>query len=336
MTEVRQPGTGARPRRGGGDPPHDGGDRPPHGSGDGAPQDSSAGRLLGIDIGGTKIALAVSTMDGMVLATDVLPTGADEGAEAILTRLAAAGHRLLAGSGGSVVAVGAVGPGIVRPDGVALSPNISGWHRVRLADEIATRFGTARVAVDNDVKAAGLAELRHGALRGTDPGLFVSLGTGVAAAITVGGRVLVGAHGAAGEFGYDLRTPDEPRAAADGYSPLERAVGGRGVAERAAAVLGEPVTAGQLFARTDAAARQLAAEVLAELAMHVANLCIAIDPRRVAVGGGLTGIGAPLFDALRARLDAAVPFPPELVPARFRTDGALHGALALATDAHRS
>jgi glucokinase len=293
-------------------------------------------RLLGIDIGGTKLALAVSTVDGAVLARDVVPTGAADGAEAILARLADAGHALLARTGGPVAAVGAVGPGIIRPDGVALSPNISGWHRVRLADELAARFGTSRVAVDNDVKAAGLAEVRHGALRGADPGLFVSLGTGVAAAIAIGGQVLAGAHGAAGEFGYDLRTPDERRAAADGYSPLERAVGGRGIAERAHSVLGEQVTAARLFARTDPPARRLAGEVLAELAMHVANLCIAVDPRRVAVGGGLTGIGTPLFDALRARLDAAVPFPPELVPARFRTDGALHGALALATDAYRS
>jgi predicted NBD/HSP70 family sugar kinase len=55
-----------------------------------------------------------------------------------------------------------------------------------------------RVAVGNDVKAAGLAEFRWGALAGADPALFGSLGTGVAAAVLVGGRVLVGAHGAAG------------------------------------------------------------------------------------------------------------------------------------------
>ncbi|BCJ30138.1 ROK family protein [Actinocatenispora sera] len=328
MTEARQAGaTAPRESREAGLP-----------HGDNARTAGAGGdaRLLGIDIGGTKIALAVSTVDGAVLGTDVVPTGAADGAEAILARLAAAGHALLSRAGGPATAVGAVGPGIIRPDGVALSPNISGWHQVRLAEELADRFGTPRVAVDNDVKAAGLAELRHGALRGADPGVFVSLGTGVAAAIAIGGRVLAGAHGAAGEFGYDLRTPDEPRAAADGYSPLERAVGGRGIAERALAVLGEPVTAARLFARTDPPARRLAGEVLAELAMHVVNLCIAVDPQRVAVGGGLTGIGTPLFTALRARLDAAVPFPPELVPARFRTDGALHGALALATDAYRS
>ena len=293
-------------------------------------------RLLGIDIGGTKIALAVSTVDGEPIATDVVATGAADGADAILTRLARAGHALLAGTGGPAAAVGAVGPGIIRPDGVALSPNISGWGRVRLAEQLAARFGTDRVAVDNDVKAAGLAELRYGALRDADPGLFVSLGTGVAAAICVGGRVVAGAHGAAGEFGYNLRRPDEERAAADGYSPLERAVGGRGIAERARSELGQPVTAAQLFARTDTTARRLAGEVLAELSMHVANLCSTVDPRRVAVGGGLTGIGAPLFDALRARLDAAVPFPPDLVPARFRTDAALHGAMVLAADAHRA
>jgi glucokinase len=77
-------------------------------------------------------------------------------------------------------------------------------------------------------------------------------------------------------------------------------------------------------------------EALAELAVHVANLAILIDPARLAVGGGLMGSGRRVLDALESRLREAVPFPPELVPARFGPDGALRGAVALALDAVQS
>jgi glucokinase len=67
--------------------------------------------------------------------------------------------------------------------------------------------------------------------------------------------------------------------------------------------------------------------------MHVANLAIALDPERVAVGGGLMAHAETILPALRERLATAVPFPPEVVAARFIQDGALRGAAALAIDA---
>ena len=85
-------------------------------------------------------------------------------------------------------------------------------------------------------------------------------------------------------------------------------------------------------------ARQFIQKTLAELAVQVANLTILIDPVRIAVGGGLMNSGDQILKALTSRLRFAVPFPPELVPARFVHDAALHGAVALAlnalTDAH--
>ena len=87
-----------------------------------------------------------------------------------------------------------------------------------------------------------------------------------------------------------------------------------------------------MFASGETAARKLLDSALDELAVHVANLAIAIDPARIAVGGGFAGSADVLLPALRARLGQAVPFPPELVTARFDQDGALRGAVALALD----
>jgi glucokinase len=92
-----------------------------------------------------------------------------------------------------------------------------------------------------------------------------------------------------------------------------------------------------VFARADddPRAAALLADFVAELAFHLVNLTIAIDPARIVVGGGLVRSWPRLGPGLRAALEAAVPFPPELVLADFPHDAPLLGALALSTTAAR-
>src|ERR671939_1950092 len=115
-----------------------------------------------------------------------------------------AARALVARTGGRCVAAGAVRPGIPLEDRVLLAPNVPGWGDLAFEREVRAGLGVERVAVRNDVKAAAEAEARWGALRGADPAVFLSLGTGIAAAIVVGGHVLDGAHGTSGELAYVL------------------------------------------------------------------------------------------------------------------------------------
>ena len=127
-----------------------------------------------------------------------------------------------------------------------------------------------------------------------------------------------------------MRSVLDTSGAANGRAPLEEAIGGRFIGERASLLLGEPLSTAELFAHPDIRARFLVDETLAELATHVANLAILIDPARIAVGGGLMSSGDVILHALTFRLEYAVPFPPEIVPARFLQDASLYGAIALA------
>ena len=303
---------------------------------DGALRDESD-FVLGIDFGGTKIALATAALGGDVVRSTRLATRAADGATQALERALACARELIAATAaaadGRCLAVGAVSPGIVEADRVLLAPNVPGWDALSLPAALRDGLGIDRLEVGNDVKAAALAEARWGSLRGADPALLVVLGTGVAAGIVVGGEVLAGAHGAAGEFGYNLRGPQDDLAADGRRAPLEEAVGGRGIGERGTRLFGAPMGAADVFASADERARGLIYEALAELAVHVANLAIAIDPARIAVGGGLMGQAELVLPALERRLRSAVPFPPELVPAAFIDDGPVRGALALALGA---
>ncbi|GAA1970596.1 ROK family protein [Amycolatopsis minnesotensis] len=292
--------------------------------------------ILGIDFGGTKVAIGLSDREGTLLAQRRIDTDAEAGAQQVIDRALAAAAELLTGNGhASPSAIGVVSPGIVLPDEILLAPNVPGWQQLRLRDLVRARFGDLPVAVGTDVKAAGLAEARWGALRGVDPAVFLYLGTGLAAAILIGGRVLPGANGAAGEIGYNLRGVSDTDGFASGSAPLEEAVGGRGLGRRVSALTGKPTTAAELFelAKQDPAAKELLTDALDELSVHVANLAIAIDPVRIAVGGGLVRSADVVLPPLRHRLSQAVPFPPALVPAEFDQDGALRGAIALALDA---
>ncbi|MFC3455285.1 ROK family protein [Amycolatopsis speibonae] len=293
--------------------------------------------ILGIDFGGTKVAIGLADRAGSLLVTRRLDTDAQAGAEQVVSRALAAARKLLAdeGAADNLVAIGVVSPGIVLEDRILLAPNVPGWEELRLRELVADEFGGVPIEVGTDAKAAALAEWRWGALADTDPAVFLSLGTGIAAAVLVGGRLLAGANGAAGEIGYNLLSPQDTDGFASGAAPLEEAVGGRGLGGRASVLLGRPVTAGELFglARENAQAKELVGAALDELSMHVANLAIALDPQRVAVGGGLVRSADILLPALRERLARAVPFPPELVSAKFDQDASLLGAIAIALDA---
>ncbi|GAB3725884.1 ROK family protein [Amycolatopsis oliviviridis] len=293
--------------------------------------------ILGIDFGGTKVAIGLADKAGSLLVTRRLDTDAQAGAEQVVSRALAAARKLLADEGAAddLAAIGVVSPGIVLEDRILLAPNVPGWEELRLRELVADEFGGVGIEVGTDAKAAALAEWRWGALADTDPAVFLSLGTGIAAAVLVGGRLLAGANGAAGEIGYNLLSPQDTDGFASGAAPLEEAVGGRGLGGRASVLLGRPVTAGELFglAREDARAKDLVGSALDELSMHVANLAIALDPQRIAVGGGLVRSADILLPALRERLARAVPFPPELVSAKFDQDASLLGAIAIALDA---
>jgi glucokinase len=293
--------------------------------------------VLGIDFGGTKMAIATADLDGEPLASARLETEAASGARQAVERALDRARELVdatrSARTGRCLAVGAVSPGIVYTDRVRLAPNVPGWEELGLPGLLAEGLGHARTRVATDVKAAALAEMRWGSLRGADPAILVVLGTGLAAAIAIGGQVLQGANGAAGEIGYSLLGTVDATGAANGRAPLEEIAGGRAIGMRASRLLGGTLTAADVFAHPDQRAQALVEETLAELAVHVANMAIVVDPQRLAVGGGLMGRRDVVLAALEARLRSAVPFPPELVAARFVHDGSLRGAIALALDA---
>src|SRR4051794_23708919 len=150
---------------------------------------------------------------------------AERGAEQAVERALDTAADLAAGLGGLMCAVGVASPGIVLADRILLAPNVPGWTELRLGERFTGAFGGPTVCA-TDVKAATLAEARWGNLRDIHSGVHLNLGTGIAVGVLVGESVLTGAHGAAGEIGYNLRSANGRVGPHDGHAPLEEVVGG--------------------------------------------------------------------------------------------------------------
>jgi glucokinase len=293
--------------------------------------------VLGLDFGGTKIAVAVGDLSGRRLGVTTVDSVAEAGADAAMARGLTAARDLLAdvAPDQELAGVGAATLGIPYDDRVELAPTFPGWGALPFGQLVRDAFPGIPVRLGTDVKAAAAAELRWGALAGCDPGIYLNLGTGLATAIAAGGTVISGAHGASGEIGYNLRSAADVWIDAEGRTILEHVVSGQALETTGSARLGQPVTAAEVFAmaQTQSDAAVLTDEFNRELAMHLVNLAVAIDPARIVVGGGLVGAWDRIAPQLRRALDAAVPFPPELTVARFPADAPLVGALALGVEA---
>jgi predicted NBD/HSP70 family sugar kinase len=298
--------------------------------------------VLGLDFGGTKIAMAVCEPDGELRASATVASGGELGARASFEHSIESARELLASAapGRELAAVGVSTFGIPFDDRVELAPNIHGWAELPLGHELRAAFPEAVVRMATDAKAAAHAEARWGALADCDPAIYLNLGTGLSAAIVAGGKVVHGGSGAAGEIGYSLRSIADVGIPLASRATLEDMISGQSLARRAASSApdGRPMEAGEVFEASRAVPEldRLVTDFVAELAYHVVNLAIFLNPVRIAVGGGMARSWDRLRPGLQAALTAGVPFPPELVLARFPSDAPLIGAVVLALDAARA
>ena len=228
--------------------------------------------------------------------------------------------------------------GLTGENGVLIS-GMPGWSSLHIPARVRERFPDLAVSIMNDVKAATLAEMTWGALQGVSHGVYVNLGTGIAAGIVAGGKILEGAHGAAGEIGFLIpgrealgRSQQAAGIREDIAAPLEELVGGRAVPARARRELGLDLTMEQLTDRSqdDRKAAALLDDILSELSMWIVNLAVVVDPERVVIGGGFLRSPSDLCSRIRKVFDQAAVFSPDVQPAHFGADSALVGAGALA------
>jgi glucokinase len=249
-------------------------------------------KSLGIDLGGTKIAVAV-VEDGKILESTQVPTP-QEGFPAVLEAMVGASKPLLAGHPGiSAVGVGSPGPLDFDKGTVLWAPNIVGMAGAPIVAALEDGL-QRRVILENDANAAGYAEHRYGAARGLDSSIYLTISTGIGGGLFLGDRVVRGAHGLAGEVGHMIVLPGGPIGGDGHLGTLEGIAAGRSIAREGTHAYGQAMTTREVFERARAGER-IALAIIDNAAeftgIGISNLVKVFDPAAFVIGGGLTFAG---------------------------------------------
>jgi glucokinase len=299
--------------------------------------------VIALDVGGTGMKAALIAADGTLLHEARRATNRERGPEAVVSGILGFADDLRAHGirehGEPAAAAGVAVPGIVdAANGIAVYAANLRWTDVPLRALLSERLGGVPVALGHDVRTGGLAEGRIGAGNGTDRFLFVPLGTGIAGAIGIDGRIEAGAHGYAGEIGHIVVRPDGPECGCGQRGCMEALASAAAVSRAWAAASGDPGADAADCARAveagDPRAVAVWGDAIDALAAGLVTGITLLDPRVLIIGGGLAEAGDILFGPLRAAVEARITFQklPLIVPAALGDTAGCLGAGLLAWD----
>lgn len=313
---------------------------------------------IGVDLGGTKLDVAIVDLSGKIIDRKLIKTKATAGANAVIQDIVEAVEELRKkNTHGSVVSVGVGIAGQIDKltGSVRFAPNLH-WYDVPLQTELNHALKLP-VYVTNDVRAATWGEWQYGSGKGRSDILCVFVGTGVGGGVVSGGRMLLGYNNSAGEVGHMTIELNGPKCTCGNYGCFESLVGGWAIARRAreavknAPKAGKPLLATvndnaeelsaknvfQLARKDDPLAKSIVDAVSQDLVAGIAGLVNAFNPQIVIIGGGVIN-GYPEFlesirlgvpkRALKNAVESL-----QIVEASLHADAGVIGAAAFARDA---
>lgn len=294
----------------------------------------SAAYIGAVDLGGTKVRVAICDLSSRVLAETMEPTH-PEGGDAVVAQIGRL-TRAVAAQGGvamdklRIAVVGVPGAPQVRTGRVLLAPNIAGFDKMDVAAALEKALG-CDVMLENDVNLAVLGESWLGVGQGLDNLAYIALGTGVGSGLMVNGQLVRGAGNAAGElgflpFGADPFEPESLRAGA-----FERLTASYGIVARYRALAGIDSTVPAIFEKANAREAH-AVDVLDEtarlLARGIGAIAAITNPDKVILGGSI-GSRRELVARVIGVLPTCFPYPVEVEASELGDHAALVGATAI-------
>jgi predicted NBD/HSP70 family sugar kinase len=300
----------------------------------------NAGFVVGVDIGGTNIRVGASDIFGEPILDEQHQT-THEGARAVSAQVVEIAGRVLERARSTherLLAIGISTPGVVDQVSrrvTSLAYNVSPDGGLDPISLIGSRFDVP-VLIDNNVNLAAVGESWHGLAQGISTFAFVSIGAGVGMGMVVGGKLVRGAHGAAGEIGYLplVSDPFDPRHRLHGGLEDEVAAAGILAAwrERRGTGPGGPSDAQEVFALAsegDEDASAIVDNVAQRLGSAIASVIAVIDPELVVLGGGIGG-NPSLLAPVRTTVAELVPLAARIETSMLGDKAALSGAIAIA------
>lgn len=308
---------------------------------------SGSKQSIGIDFGGTSIKSAV-VEDGVIVARGEIVDPAKHESSLTLIEALFDVVKALRASHPAISGIGIGFPGFVDcKSGVVHSlTNVKGWHEVPMVRMIQERTGL-KAAIENDANAMAYAEFLHGAAKGAQNAVCITLGTGVGCGLVLEGRLFRGTRFAAAEIGHTSIDLNGPRGVYGTPGDLEVYVGNKQTAERAARLYnaaGRPRTAAEctpadlssLASQGDPIAIGLWEQIGTEIGAAIVNAVWLLNPDAIVIGGGIAKAGPLVMDPIRRTIrDRVSPLFHEqlkIVPAELGNDAGIIGCAELALE----
>lgn len=310
--------------------------------------------VAGIDIGGTKTAVALETPDGERFGVRRLPTHADpfDTIEQIFRAI----EEMLEENQAQLVAIGIGCPAPLDIEkGLVMSPsNLRDWNNFPIVKIFRDKFAVS-VALENDANAAALGEYGYGAGRGFENVVYVTVSTGIGGGIIIGGEIFRGVAASAGELGHTIVQPDGYPCNCGSRGCLETVSAGVHIARRAQEKLmtGVPSlmletarnikevsakTVVEAVRRKDKLAVEIWDETCRFLAIGIGNIITILAPEAVIIGGGVAMAGDLLFEPVRKMVPQFVSMIPadkiNVLPAALGSESGVYGALVVGKKAY--
>jgi glucokinase len=301
--------------------------------------------VIGVDIGGTNLRIALADTTGAILRTHSVSTVGIHDANLVVSLICKGVDELFRQTQlprNQLCAIAAGAPGVTNvDDGIVIATSyLMGWRDVPLRAMLESSLGVP-VAIDNDVNMAAFAESRVGAASTTRDFVFLAIGTGVGAGIILDGRLFRGMNWTAGEVGYML-VPGIPVAAVPSGEPggLEHLVGGEGIKSQwqrrwavAATSLPKELNATQIFEHAlagDSLAQSVLDQAAETLSYAIYNIYLILNCPLFVLGGGV-GTHIALYDAVVRKIQDRDPRTGlKLIKSSLGTDAQLIGAVRVA------
>jgi glucokinase len=299
----------------------------------------SYGYVIGVDIGGSAVRVALADLDGGVIGKVNLPIRERGTPPRVVAMIRNGVARLQKAHGvkrKELLAIAAGAPGITdsRAGIVRSAPHLTGWENVPLQRMISEKLDLP-AAIENDVNLGALGESWRGTARGVPDFVFIGIGTGVGAGVFLDGHLYHGSDWTAGEIGY-LMVPGTRPGPLDILEPgpLEAVIGGRGIetAWRQANGRRQPRQAMEILDRAatgDPLARTILDRTARVLAEGILNLGVILNPRLIVFGGRI-GTHPALFEATQRIVKNSRVAVPQLSSSILGQEAQLLGAVWLA------
>jgi len=310
--------------------------------------------ILGVDLGGTKIAAALATTQGKILARGRSSTPAQAGPDAVIKSICATIDKTLSAKkleSSRLLGIGIAAAGSIDSVNgkVIFSPNLSGWHEVPLRDAVERKFNVPTY-LGNDANLAALGEWRFGVEKKVANLIYITVSTGIGGGIIADGKLYTGACGVAGEIGHMTIDVNGPKCNCGSIGCWETLASGTALAREAVKQITEGAKTSiielvngdisKIDARiVDLAAKQgdrLAQELISQLAYYfgvgLANLVNIFNPELILVGGGVAKMGdlllQPAIKVVKERAFSTSANAVEIKPAILGDDSGILGAVA--------